>query len=505
MEEFVVTVGLSAKPSPGIASVGELVRPEWSVGAYKITIKLVLDGFMPTRGGTNLITLDVTADDPHPTEDVYLMAVAGGPFEPLRTLHAEYSIDGQLIGSASRPIIVGSDTTAEVEARPERGWDMSMPPGVPTPDLTISITRGNSAAEKGRLIWDILSPHGEIDTELPTKETDYKSFIGDKTENWARGLMNAVNQNAENAALEVLMEGNGAEIRENIPVWIRRSLRDLATLFPDQSGQRPTVLLVSDEANIPWELAYIVLDGGREDYLGAAFNVGRWVRGYEDVDGNLVPTYPPPTKHTIRSMAVVSGDYTMTKEWKKLKGAEEEASELESTYHATAVPADEDLARWLSREADCDSIHFAVHGNWSLSGSTDGIVLMDGTTLTPKQVRAAKLKRRPFVFLNACQLGQGEETLGDYGGIAAAFLKAGASGVIASLWNVDDTQAKQLAIDFYKSIDSTASEPGELFRQQRTAFGDGTKSKLSLAYLFFGHPNLRMTLDIPEPEPSSEV
>jgi CHAT domain-containing protein len=238
------------------------------------------------------------------------------------------------------------------------------------------------------------------------------------------------------------------------------------------------------------------LPGQSEDFLGSAFAVGRWVHGAEDVDGHRVPPYPPPTEVLVGNMAVVSGHYN-TKYWNALEGAEQEAGELVASYHAVPVNADGDLATWLSQQGATDAIHFAVHGKWSASGGQDGIILVDGTALTSKEIRGITLTNKPFVFLNACQLGQGEKILGDYGGIAKAFLDAGAAGVVAALWNVDDKEAKKLALGFYEQAKSTQVCPAEIFRKLRSSFEKDMHSKLALAYQYFGHPQMRMMLNLP--------
>ena len=53
------------------------------------------------------------------------------------------------------------------------------------------------------------------------------------------------------------------------------------------------------------------------------------------------------------------------------------------------------------------------------------------------------MPRPMFVFLNACQVGAGQRVLGDYAGLATAFLSAGAAGVVAALWNVHDLAARE--------------------------------------------------------------
>ena len=78
--------------------------------------------------------------------------------------------------------------------------------------------------------------------------------------------------------------------------------------------------------------------------------------------------------------------------------------------------------------------------------------------LSPYDVKATSLGGRgPLVFLNACQVGAAREVLGDYAGMAEAFLHAGASAVIAPLWTIDDGAAKTLALSF--TSPSPAGEP----------------------------------------------
>lgn len=490
MIEFVATVGLAEHPTPGVVSAPFDVPR----GKYKLTVALTFDGFLLKSGEANQVTLNVTADEQYPTKDLHLTAVVGDKFKSTRTLLAVYSVEGQYIGSASRAIVVRNKTESPLLTLRRKGFDLSMPPGVPTPDMTISIMKGNTVTGD-RLLWNVLSPHQTIDTKLPDDEEDYRSDIGSAPEKWARDLMNSVNGYPADKNLGLMMIGNGKEIRWQIPVWVRRKLRELSALFADSNKLRPSVFIVSDEPHIPWELAYLRLDlpGQSEDFLGSAFAVGRWVHGAEDVDGNRVPPYPPPTELVVSKMAVVSGHYD-TKYWKALEGAEQEAGELVASYHAVSVNADGQLATWMSQQAAADAIHFAVHGKWSAGGGQDGIILVDGTTLTSKEIRGIKLTKKPFVFLNACQLGQGERILGDYGGIAKAFLDAGAAGVVAALWNVDDKEAKNLALNFYEQAKSTQVYPAEIFRKLRSSFQEDAHSKLALAYQYFGHPQMRMML-----------
>jgi CHAT domain-containing protein len=93
------------------------------------------------------------------------------------------------------------------------------------------------------------------------------------------------------------------------------------------------------------------------------------------------------------------------------------------------------------------------------------------------------------VFLNACQVGQAAETLGQYGGMAQAFVEAGASAVVAPLWVVRDDEAFKVSTQFYEEAFGGAS-PAMVLRAQRATPDDtGTR----LAYVLYGHPRLRLS------------
>ena len=76
------------------------------------------------------------------------------------------------------------------------------------------------------------------------------------------------------------------------------------------------------------------------------------------------------------------------------------------------------------------------------------------------------------MFLNACQVGMAGETLGQYGGMAQAFVEAGASAVIAPLWSVKDDVARDISLRFYQAVFSGTS-PAEFLRAERAPLGVG--------------------------------
>ena len=103
-----------------------------------------------------------------------------------------------------------------------------------------------------------------------------------------------------------------------------------------------------------------------------------------------------------------------------------------------------------------DLIHFTAHGHHDFDYMGDaGVICADGQILTARWVfENAKLRGGPLVCLAACQTG-----LMDYKsmphevfGLPTAFLKAGASAVLSTLWPVNDSATRLLLEEFYNNL-----------------------------------------------------
>jgi CHAT domain-containing protein len=249
------------------------------------------------------------------------------------------------------------------------------------------------------------------------------------------------------------------------------------------------ILILSAEPYVPWELAVVdpPLDSSAPPFLSAQANVGRWVLGQRR------PKLPPPSALSVRALAVVSGIYDLPG-WERLVEAEAEAGDIVDAYGAAAVNATlENVLDLLRGSPAADLIHFAVHGSLDGHAGAEGLILVDGNALDSLAVRGTPMSGTPFVFLNACQVGRGEQLLGDHAGMAAAFLFAGAAGVVAPLWSIDDRLARQIARRFYeRALDGDTA--ANVLRTERADFRDSPESVSStyLAYQYFGHPALRL-------------
>jgi hypothetical protein len=319
--------------------------------------------------------------------------------------------------------------------------------------------------------------------------------LGSDAEAFLQGVIASVHANEGKASMGPSLLGIGHQIAKQLPHQFWTVLGEVAAAV---APQPPSIQILSAEAHIPWELAVLPNDMALVDpqaprFLGAQVNIGRWVIGEPP------PRVPPPATLKVHTFAVISGVFTGPS---ALEQADAEADALESTFEADPIQAiDEAVLACLGHEPAYDVIHFAVHGSYTDQGAGGDIhpqiLLADGTFLDENAVIGLEpLPGTPLVFMNACQVGSGHQVLGDYAGMAAAFLYAGAAAVVAPLWSIDDTAAKDIGLRFYERVFGGMS-PAEALRLERATFlkTPETASSTFLAYQYYGHPSLKLERD----------
>ena len=166
-------------------------------------------------------------------------------------------------------------------------------------------------------------------------------------------------------------------------------------------------------------------DKSAPPFLGAQTNVGRWV-----LDGGADADRPAAQRRCDDDGGGV-GRLPQRHACRLCRGRGE-AKKIQKLYGAASIDARPDpVFGLLSGVPPADILHFAVHGRYDPLGAGDGIWLVEGPADRSRARSAGSdlSSRAPFVFLNACQVGSGQELLGSYGGIAQAFLQVGASAV----------------------------------------------------------------------------
>jgi len=502
---FQVTVGLGEQRDPKLDGTGPLVLP---AADFTLGVELLIDSFVIV--GNRMFTLEATAEDRYPKQTVMLVAVAGANLADRRRIGVIFRVGREMRGYAGREIIV--EATEADAARVSATVTSAGPAGIDTSpfrtpdaaDLTVVIQHGD-AADGSRLIWSAASPH----TDIPLPPVAVGPPLASSAEQFLQELVAEASSTTDILDLFASLRGRGkAAIAPLIPGFVKEALHRVAQVV---APRLPTVLLLSQDPYVPWELAVLdpSLPGWPADgspFLGAQAVIGRWVLAIEPP-----PAVDPPKHVTVRDEAVVTGVYVGVPDWRRLASAEHEAAELRKRWPAAhAVDAElPAVLDCLGGRPGADIIHFALHGEFSTETARQGLILIGSVEghpdqrcpvfLKPSHVDGGKLTRSPLVFLNACQVGAGRLVLGNYSGMASAFVRAGASAVIAPLWSVNDEVASAIALDFYTRALDASERPAEVLRANRARVTesviksrDRNASGTYLAYQFFGHPNLRL-------------
>jgi predicted acylesterase/phospholipase RssA len=468
-EPFAVTIGIAPEPMRDARTTASetLRRPASSVGPYIMKVTLVAPAFT-FPSGPEQYDLLVTAENPYPRIQVTLAARSIKDDVDSALITALYHIDAQPIGSASRTVAITSPNIDKLLSKPHApaaSYVTSIGATTKPADLNVFIIHSKSDSP-GTLAWYFLSQH--VDT-LPNHAVTTE--IGDAPKDWSQLIAKEIEERPEPDRLHRYIRNIGSVIASHMPAEFFDAFRSVQA----KAGPNPSILLLSEDPYIPWELCAVEKDD-QQTTLGAAARVGRW----KLADSKL----PPPVDKRLDSMAVIYGSYAGKM---KLRGATQEMRDLKLRYDARVYPAlYADIMEALTNKHDV--VHFAMHGTSDLDSKPVGLILEKGAPFVAGDIER-DIVEGSFVFLNACQVGRGDVMLGDYAGVASALLRGGASGVVAPLWSVNDVAAKDFAWAFYDGL-SKGLPPAEVLRRYRVE----NPSITTWAYLFYGHPELRIVV-----------
>lgn len=128
----------------------------------------------------------------------------------------------------------------------------------------------------------------------------------------------------------------------------------------------------------------------------------------------------------------------------------------------------------LAAEAPAaDLLHLACHGQFRADNPAFSFLQLGDGPLTLHDVRALRLRAR-LVLLSACETGQSRVAPGDeLLGLVRAFTLAGAQGVLASLWAVEDGATALLLADLHQALHDGAAPAHALQQAQAAAAAAG--------------------------------
>ncbi len=507
-ERFDVTIGLSRTAAAEVLGGKLSIRVPPGAKTIDLSVVVAADGFEAVSGWRRMLPVVIAQPDAT-LVTIPLRALPLADGQPLLSfLIVHFSSNGEACGMASRKIIVRNPNEAEIPTigngrqwldTPEPSAAITFDPQQTPPDLTMRLAKPDRDDSDGKFVLTFESPHA---LHLPDPGV-FPINLGNDVQTFARLVIEEVAQNAGKATIGLTLRSKGVSISDALPEVFGDVLKQVWDKAQSQK-RTPTLLLLSAEAYVPWELALVdpPLDPKRPPFLGAQFAMSRWVLGARNVP------LPPPREITVRRMAVVAGDYKSAQNLRPLPEAVAEGELLAQQYHAIPLNATSgELTALLEAQlpdngekVGVDAIHFACHGSVDPSNQFTGrIYLDDASLLSCDLFRSATVGKTngPFLFLNACQVAQAGELLNEYGGFAGSSLRAGFRGFVAPLWNVSDAVARDIAWEFYErafTAGGRAATPvASILRDIRAKYlakAGVTPQATYMAYVFYGHPNL---------------
>ncbi|MEP6762725.1 MAG: CHAT domain-containing protein [Gemmatimonadaceae bacterium] len=510
-EKFSVEVGLAAAPVEGVEGGKAVV----AFGALELTVALDIQidcaGF--TRDKKAIEQLIVSRSDPFAKRVKFWLTAEALPVnanEDLRAIHIRLSRSGIVCGTATVRILV-QRTKAAVAIPP----NTNAPPvttinsTTPNIDLTLSaVWQGDNEASH-TLCWSYASPH-KFDApkgKMVRSSTDLASM--------AIGIVDELAAADTHDGIELAVGGIAASIKNEIPAGVFEVLASVTKAVRAARGDLaiPTLLLLTQEARVPWELSLLPDEqvvNADAPFLNTHFIVSRWL-----LDDNVRAL--PPSDSVAQDFAAIFGEYSNS-DLTALPYAQKEAAALQKHQAHTFAATRKEIVDILSNKAQTEEgkdlapgvIHFSGHGEANRTNAASAnLMLNDGTPLSMTLfLNAPALKKfHPLVFLNACQLGAGTTSLGQSGGFASFCVRAQCSAVVAPLWSVDDEVAYDVSTKFYDDVLSDAGKQGisvaeAMFNSRQKPFTAITTTNAKgetstyvtatrLAYLVYGHPAFR--------------
>lgn len=276
-------------------------------------------------------------------------------------------------------------------------------------------------------------------------------------------------------------------------------------LFPPQlqaalwqhQADLTSIMVVSTEPFIPWELIYVKEPGkpvkaGQGRFMGE-MGLVRWLHqaGW------------PPDLLTVRKdrARYVIPDYPLADY--KLAQAALEADFLVKNFEATPIdPQPAPVREAISHPGTFDLLHFACHGTAEQDNIVNAQIMLQGrieganyipayfSATTAEQYADLENGGRPIVMLNACQLGLSGYKLAGIGGFSQAFVKGGAGLFVGALWSVGDSPARAFSEEFYRSLLAGDDVAGASIKARACA--GKAREATWLAYVVYGHPHAKL-------------
>jgi len=268
--------------------------------------------------------------------------------------------------------------------------------------------------------------------------------------------------------------------------------RDVLETSDEDGKKLYEILLAPAQKLIPPGSRVIILpDGGLyglnfETLLSPKPRLHYWVEDAVVTNANslvlLAATASQPLAET-KKLLLVGNPISPSAEFPDLPQAGTEMTDVERYFAApdrTVLSRQQATASAYleSKPSQYSFIHFVAHGTASRASPLDSAVILskqgDSYKLYARDIVTQQLHAN-LVTISACH-GAGERTYSGEGlvGLTWAFLRAGAHGVIAALWEVNDNSTPELMDDLYAEIQKGSAPDAALHHAKLKLLHSGT-------------------------------
>jgi CHAT domain-containing protein len=354
---------------------------------------------------------------------------------------------------------------------------------LPSPDVVIKVFELRYADKPGRLHFHLFSTHPKLQ-DLPVLDgdmgtQDLRSDVGAWVENQLRTLGSAARRSAATAPeVDQALADVGCQLYEQL---LPEKMQQLCWTLRQRGVQ--TILILSDEPHIPWELIKPYRADpatGRlqeqDAFWGEAFALTHWLRGRPPVQQLALrrvlavavsgeePLADPAV--AVRELEFVSAETSPMPAAAPpmpmaLRFAQQELAVLQGLERSGArvevLPARKrQLVEAFERGA-FDLLHLACHGSFGgvVKADASAIQMEDGAFSAaelPPRLAGALRSAAPLIFFNACETGRLGFSLTRLGSWGARLVQLGCGGFVGALWPVTDKAALTFAQAFYQGL-----------------------------------------------------
>lgn len=263
--------------------------------------------------------------------------------------------------------------------------------------------------------------------------------------------------------------------------------QEIQLLYPKLRQQAQTLVIVSDEAWIPWEMLHPPTHLGG-DFLCLEFQVSRWLTGPVSYAARL-PLRSAAVMATAGTTALPHGQDEVEEIQRKLEVHPD--IRLKAALEPTWVEF-----RDLVHQNDLDLIHVSGHGRFDAS-LKESVLQVDRQSFRTlhlgENTTDTEVAHSPFVCFNVCQLGRVAESIAQVEGWPARWIRQRrCGGFVGPMWKIRDEPAAEFADIFYRHVLSGVPLARAL-QATRLALRERSVSPLNwLAYSLYGHPNAQL-------------